>query len=708
METRARAAEAEHRALLDSAVDGIISIDEQGVIRTFNRSASRIFGYEAEEAIGSKAEALIPEPDRQRFGRYLHHRLDAAEAQELGRSAELEGLHKDGHRFPIEMTVGETTLDGERWFTAVARDIDVRKRAEDALSEITRDLGLTAAFDRTAADILTTFGHRASVEDALDATLTLLAYEQSLRPSAAFLIDEWNGVLRRVAGHGLPAGFAETLDFRDEWIASATNSGEIRVFDPLPDSLSLDTNSRLAVVPMLHRGQSLGILLLGLDRDLDRVKHAFLRRIGSDIGASVRGLQQFHELVELSQQLDARGRQVERQNRALARANQAKSEFLANMSHELRTPLNAVIGFSEALRDGRLGPLNEAQCDYVEEILEAGRHLLSLIGDILDLSKIEAGKMKLDIEKIDGHQVLSNSLSIVKERALAKGVRLSAEIDESVDLLWADRRKLRQIVYNLLANAVKFTDRGGEVVLMARRERRPEADRLMISVRDTGIGISADVRERLFEPFEQADGSTARRFEGTGLGLALVRQLVDLYGGSIELESEPGVGSNFVVFIPYRDAEATLAPTDLRVDRESGEARTSSTAAGPLETSLPCVLIVDDDVRSLSVLSELLSEPAWRLETALGAEHALAQIRRRVPDLVVTDTRVAGTGGTKLVELLRANPDTAKTPIVMMTGASLTTEERGKLSGPRMAVIRKADARKDTLVAEVRTLLDGV
>jgi signal transduction histidine kinase len=230
-------------------------------------------------------------------------------------------------------------------------------------------------------------------------------------------------------------------------------------------------------------------------------------------------------------------------------ANQAKSDFLANMSHELRSPLNAIIGFSEVLEAGQAGELNEKQKEYSGEIRVSGLHLLALINDILDLSKIEAGKMTLDLVRADVPVLLASSLSIVREKALRHGIALESRIDPDLGAAEVDARKFKQMVYNLLANAVKFTPDGGRVLLAARRLALGFFE---FSVSDTGIGIAEADLPRLFVPFEQLDGSLARKYEGTGLGLSMVKRLAELHGGTVGVSSELGKGSRFTVRLPLR------------------------------------------------------------------------------------------------------------------------------------------------------------
>jgi len=248
-------------------------------------------------------------------------------------------------------------------------------------------------------------------------------------------------------------------------------------------------------------------------------------------------------------------RELEEKGRELAQANQHKSEFLANMSHELRTPLNAVIGFSEVLGEEMFGELNEKQSEYVDDIHTSGRHLLSLINDILDLSKIEAGRMELDLSTFDIREALGNALTLVGERAQRRGISLESEIDESLADMTGDERKIKQILLNLLSNAIKFTPEGGHVTLAA----RGVDSALEIAVCDTGVGISAEDQERIFEEFRQVGTDYARKVEGTGLGLTLTRRFVELHGGAIVVKSELGAGSEFRITLPLEPPEAALA-----------------------------------------------------------------------------------------------------------------------------------------------------
>jgi signal transduction histidine kinase len=246
--------------------------------------------------------------------------------------------------------------------------------------------------------------------------------------------------------------------------------------------------------------------------------------------------------VELERKVEARTRELAEKSRQLEVADRHKSEFLANMSHELRTPLNAIIGFSEALSEGLFGELNSKQLEYLNDIHDSGRHLLSLINDILDLSKIEAGRMELDLSTFSAPAAIENSVTLVRERAQRHDIAVSVEIDPALGELSADERKFKQILLNLLSNAVKFTPDGGSVALRA----RVNEGRLEVAVSDTGSGIASADQATVFEEFRQL----GKGGEGTGLGLALSRKFIELHGGAIALQSEPGKGSVFTFTLP--------------------------------------------------------------------------------------------------------------------------------------------------------------
>jgi len=243
-------------------------------------------------------------------------------------------------------------------------------------------------------------------------------------------------------------------------------------------------------------------------------------------------------------------REIELKSRELETASRHKSEFLANMSHELRTPLNAIIGFSGVLAERMFGEVNEKQAEYLADIMESGRHLLSLINDILDLSKIEAGRMELEPSDFDLPTAIDNTLTLVRERALRRTITLGRTVDDRLGMIHGDERKVKQVLLNLLSNALKFTPEGGQISVRAEmRDGTAE-----ISVTDTGVGIAPEDQEAVFEEFRQV-GSAAKKAEGTGLGLAISRKFIELHGGRISVTSQVGSGSTFTFWLPLAFGE---------------------------------------------------------------------------------------------------------------------------------------------------------
>ncbi len=261
------------------------------------------------------------------------------------------------------------------------------------------------------------------------------------------------------------------------------------------------------------------------------------------------------ELGSLAANVNRMNDELGRLYQELETASRHKSEFLANMSHELRTPLNAVIGFSDVLSEQMFGELNPKQLEYLDDIRSSGRHLLALINDILDLSKVEAGRMELVMSHFSLPEVIESGMTMVRERAARQGIELALKLDLKQDVIEADERKIKQVLFNLLSNAVKFTPPGGHVTVTA----RDDADNVEISVRDSGIGIDKEDQVRIFEAFQQAERGPARVQEGTGLGLGLARRFVELHGGTITVDSEPGQGSTFTVRLPARRSLANVA-----------------------------------------------------------------------------------------------------------------------------------------------------
>ena len=365
------------------------------------------------------------------------------------------------------------------------------------------------------------------------------------------------------------------------------------------------------------------------------------------------------ELGALATNLNRMNEELGRLYQQLDTANRHKSEFLASMSHELRTPLNAIIGFSEVLLDRLFGDLNAKQEEYLQDVLESGRHLLSLINDILDLSKVEAGHMELEVGRFALPEILENGLTMIRERAGRHGIALSLEVDPAIDVIEADERKVKQVVFNLLSNAVKFTPDGGKVGI---RVGRNEAG-VWITVWDTGIGITPENQERIFEEFQQVEGVYTEKREGTGLGLALAKKFVELHGGQLWVESEAGQGSRFTFTLPVGTVpqpETTHAP--------------AAGAATGLEDSGPVVLVVEDDAAAAELLRLYLAGAGYRVEVARDGEEGFAKAWQLQPNLITLDLQLPKVDGWDVLIRLKGEPATRDIPVVIVS----IVEEHGK------------------------------
>ncbi len=394
---------------------------------------------------------------------------------------------------------------------------------------------------------------------------------------------------------------------------------------------------------------------------------------------------------------------LQQKNVELEDASRMKSEFLANMSHELRTPLNAIIGFSEVLRDGLMGEMTDQQRGFIGDIFSSGKHLLSLINDILDLSKVEAGKMTLDLEPVAIKSLCADSLSIIREKAVTRGIRLTMDAAKELGTLHADPRKVKQILYNLLSNAMKFTTDGGDVTLRVTRVTRREVGQLSgpwigrtfptaenefveflkISVTDSGIGISAEGLQRLFRPFSQIDSGLARKFEGTGLGLAMVKLLAELHGGAVAVESAVGEGSCFSVWLPLRPHEGEAL----------AQFRTPTGSLGiEAAVGVRTALVVEDDYKSAELIRVQLEAEGFKVLHAASAETAMALAVQQPLSLITLEIMLPNMDGWEFLSRLKQVPELSSIPVVIIS--IVADRNRGFALGAA-AVMQKPISRKE-------------
>jgi PAS domain S-box-containing protein len=515
-------AEEKLRLTIESVVEGIATTDLDGTITDVNEPKVLIHGFSSkEELIGKNSLDLIAEEDRTKAQEAWKRTLETG----FSGSGEYTMLKKDGSKFFGERLAAVLkNQDGKSiGFVVTTRDITIRKQAEEALK-------LSEQNFRNSMDN-TLVGIRISDRDnhtlyANQALLDIFGYKN---------IDEVRA--KSPQEYYSPESYADYLKMREKY-----GHGEI-----IQDQVDIDIVRKDGTIRHL---QALFKIVFWdgkmqyqtLYNDITERKEATdqLAKLNEE-------LKSFN--LQLETKVQERTKQLEEAVGIAEASNQAKSEFLASMSHELRTPLNAIIGFSEVLRERYFGDLNEKQAEYIVDIVDSGKHLLSLINDILDLSKVEAGKMELDLSEVKIADLLQNSLVMIKEKALAHSISLDLEIAENINgtKIKADERRLKQVMFNLLSNSAKFTPDGGAITVKAKKEEKE----LVISVSDTGIGMTPQEQKRLFEAFYQASGGIKGKTPGTGLGLAITKSIVEKHGGKIWMESEgTNKGSKFTFTLP--------------------------------------------------------------------------------------------------------------------------------------------------------------
>jgi signal transduction histidine kinase/CheY-like chemotaxis protein len=399
--------------------------------------------------------------------------------------------------------------------------------------------------------------------------------------------------------------------------------------DPHLDILFRDGWRSVLAVPLLRGDKMVGVLVIRRRStgSFPSEMSELLETFATQSALAIVNARLFRELETKTGELEIAGRH--------------KSEFLASMSHELRTPLNAVIGFSEVLLDRMFGDINERQDEYLRDIRNAGRHLLELLNEILDLSKVEAGQMVLEPSTFGVSSVVESTLAMVRERATQHAITITVDVGDDIDTVTADELRFKQVVLNLLSNAVKFTPDGGSVSVRAYREGTV----LTVTVTDTGIGVPPEDQERIFESFQQGRRGAPKE-EGTGLGLTLSRRIVELFGGRMWLKSTPGSGSTFGFSVP-------------------GLPEQEDDVASPERDKLPVVVIVDDDRASLDLLSAYLDGSGTRVLRARDGVEALEQVRKVPPVAVVLDIKLPRLDGWQVLAELKADPATAAIPVVI-------------------------------------------
>ncbi len=619
-------------AIVEASPVAIIALDGEGTVRMWNSSAERIFGWSENEVIG-RQNPTIPRALEPEYQALLTTRM-----QGLSQSGfETTRLRKDGSLVNVSVWTAPLRNDeGEiTGMMTMLVDITDRKQAESEKAEsLVREQAARAEVDVEKR-------YRKLLEAAPDAILEVD------RHGRVVLV---NRQAERLFGYTR----AELLGNRIEFLIPERFRGrhpghrdtffEHPVMRPMGTGLELYARradgSEFAVDVTLSPYESDGSgRVICVVRDVTERKRA---------EEQIQTLNQ--HLEQRTAELIATNKELELRNREVERVNRLKDEFLASMSHELRTPLNSIIGFSDLLAEQGAAAFNPKQKRFLGHIQQGSRHLLELINDILDLSKIEAGHLELKYEDFELSQAVSEVVATVRPIATAKNIHFESNVPGEL-FLYADRLRFKQVLYNLLSNAIKFTAVGGHVSI----EGSVEPDSIRFCVADTGIGIPASEQEAIFESFHQVGTTTKGVREGTGLGLAITKRLIEQHGGGIWVESELGKGSRFSFTLPLRPA-IEEPPT-------SGQS-----AEGPL------VLIAEDEGAAQELLVSHLEEAGYRVSTVASGTEAVRAAKNLQPDVITLDLLMPGKSGWQTLDELKKEPTTADIPVIIVS----VVEERKK------------------------------
>jgi PAS domain S-box-containing protein len=629
-----------YEQVLDAAPDALVLVDAASSVMTFvNLQTEKILGFQRSELLGQSFEVLIPERLRAGHKIYVARFIEKPVTRPMGSGLDLFALRKDGTEVPVEISLGPVRTPEGLQICAAIRDITERKRVEWAAK--TNAVRLASAVE-TVQDAFALF----DADDKLvlcNSVYRRLLGEQSRGPlvgrSYEDILTDWVGDLAFESEEARARFRAERLAKRRD-----------------PES-SFDVRT--------HDGRSLRVS----DRRTTE-------------GGIVKTIWDVTQDVVLAQELrEAR--------RAAEAASAAKSEFLSSMSHELRTPLNAILGFAQLLQRDRKEPLSDRHKERASQILKGGEHLLRLIDDILDLSRIEAGRVSISTEAVNVREVVDEVRTTLEPLASRAGIRLDvAEMAPGLPNVAADRTRLAQIVMNFGSNALKYNRPGGTATI---RVSLPGEGRVRVSVADTGVGIPVDKQDKLFQPFQRA-GQEAGPIEGTGIGLVITKRLAELMGGRVGFQSSPGVGSEFWVELAIRKGAVAPVPTATEEQKRTA-----------LQTRR-LVVYVEDNPANVTFMRDLLAEfEALELVTAPTAEMGIELARGRRPDVVIMDINLPGISGVEALRILREDPNTRDIPVIAMTAAAAEKERQRGLQLGFYRYLTKP-VKVDELIAVLETL----
>ena len=668
-----------YKVLFESFPLGITMTDKSGNILEANIEAERLLGIPQAEHTQRKydsAEWQIVRPDGSLMPANEYASVQALRENRLIENVEM-GIVKDkGNITWISVTAAPIPL--EDYGVAITYgDITERKRAEEMIRKSEGDL---ARIVETVPNGIMMVDSSGKITFANHAAEIILGLEKGAIADRSYYDPGWKTTA--VDGGVFPD---EQLPFTRVMRTNKAVQGIEHAIEH-PDGTRVILSINAAPLHDVHDN------LVGMVAAL------------TDITERTQFVEELHALnIDLEQRVEIRTNELIQTNIELEHANRIKDEFLATMSHELRTPLNSILGLSELLLEQRRGSLNDHQQKSLQIIEFSGQHLLELINDILDLSKIDAGKFDFYPQIIDVVTLCRSSLTFIKEQAMRKSITITYKEDKIGSEIYADPRRLKQILVNLLINAVKFTPDHGQVTLQVQADE--EEDRIQFSVIDNGIGISSEDLERLFQPFMQIDSSLNRQFEGTGLGLALVQRLTDLHGGSVHVESEVGVGSRFTINLPWRqDLVAQQETIQLGGARAISEKTGESKPSPERMIDRGIVLLAEDNPANILTIGDYLESHGYQLVVAHDGLEAIEKAEENTPNIILMDIQMPAMNGLEAIRRLRADSRFATTPIIALTALAMPGDRERCLEAGATEYMSKPVSLKG-LVETINSLL---
>ncbi|MFN8095744.1 MAG: PAS domain S-box protein [Vicinamibacteria bacterium] len=704
-EIELREAEERYREIVENSSELIHRVDAAtGRFQFVNAAWTTAMGYSREEALALRLRDVVAPEWADTVGETLV-RLAGGETI---RDVEVELVAKDGRRVPLEGNVVPRVSDGATVsMQAVFRDVTDRRRRDRLRGvryEVARILTETSTLDDALPRVLAALGGPLGWDYA---HVYVRDEAGALRPTAWWhdgseAMQRLVATSREIGGETVDAAMlSRVVDRGVDWIDDLTAAGAGGPAASRRARAALQAGlTTIVAAPLVTEAQLVGGLVLGTRRRRAREADvaALLDELRAELGqflarvAAQSALEA--ERNRLAARVTERTEDLQRLNAELARANRLKDEFLAAMSHELRTPLNSILGLSEALLERVYGELAAPQAQALHTVQESGKHLLAVINDILDLSKIEAGRIVLVREPVAVEPVCISATRMVKEAAKRKGLTLSMSVEPPELEVPGDARRLKQVLVNLLSNAVKFTPGGGSVGLAASRG----GDLVRLVVSDTGIGIAPEDLPRLFQPFVQLDSRLAREHEGTGLGLALVRRLVDLHGGRVSVDSTPGEGTRVTVELPLDGGTAAVPAAAPAAVEEPAR------APAPESAEMPLVVVGEDNEAMARLVVDYLEPEGFRVKVAGDGEKAIALVREERPALALMDVQMPKVDGLEAIRRIRRTPGFETLPIVAVTALAMSGDRERCLEAGATDYLAKP-VRLAELLAMVRRLL---